>query len=217
MKKFRLKEPGSAITHFIGFIYAFFSSIPLLIISGKHTEKIHIISMSIYSFSIIALYAASTLYHSLDLSQKGNQILKKLDHSMISVLVAGTYTPICLIALKGNGGIILLTVVWTFALLGVLMKLFWVNCPKWISSVLYIAMGWSCLISFSQILDCFPLTTFLWLLSGGIIYTLGGIIYGFNFCNFDKKHKNFGSHEIFHLFIMGGSFCFSMVMYLLVI
>ena len=216
MKKFNLREPGSAITHFIAFLYALFITIPLCHMAAKNSDTRYILSISIFCISMILLYAASTTYHSLDLSERGNKILKKIDHIMISVLVAGTYTPICVIALNSKTGIILLTIVWTFALLGIIMKLFWVNCPKWISSVLYIAMGWSCLLSFSQIIKALPVPAFIWLLVGGIIYTIGGVLYGLKFSAFDKKHKHFGSHEIFHLFIMGGSFCHSMVMFLLV-
>ena len=175
------------------------------------------ISIIIYILSMVLLYTASTLFHSLDISEKINTRLKKFDHIMISILIAGTYTPICLIGLKGKVGFILLGIIWSFAILGVLIKMFWVNCAKWLSSLLYIVMGWTCLISFPSILSSFSTVAFCWLLSGGIIYTIGGVIYSLKLVNFDKKHKNFGTHEIFHLFIMGGSFCFTVVMYLLVL
>ena len=217
MKKFCLKEPGSAITHFIALLLALLFGIPLIIKSAEHPNKIHLISIIVYVLSMVLLYTASTTYHSLDISEKVNTHLKKFDHIMISILIAGTYTPICLIGLKGKVGIILLVIIWSFALLGVLIKIFWVNCPKWISSVLYIVMGWTCLISFPSILSSFSTVAFAWLLSGGIIYTIGGVIYSLKLVNFDKKHKNFGTHEIFHLFIMGGSFCFTVVMYLLIL
>ena len=132
---------------------------------------------------------------------------------MISVLIAGSYTPICLLVLKGRTGLILLAIVWGFAIAGILIKAFWVNCPKWFSSVLYIGMGWTCVLAFTQILNSMSTAAFLWLLAGGIIYTAGGVIYALKLPLFNSRHKNFGSHEIFHLFVMGGSACHFVVMY----
>ena len=131
--KEHIKDPGSAITHFIGMLMAIFAAIPLLLKAAREPSKIYIIA--------IAVYAASTTYHTFDKSKKVNTILKKIDHMMISVLIAGSYTPICLLVLGGRTGIILLAIVWSFAIAGILIKAFWVYCPKWVSSVLYIGMG----------------------------------------------------------------------------
>ena len=197
MNKKHLKDPGSAITHFIGMLMAIFAGIPLLIKAAHEPSPIYLISLTIYLVSMILLYAASTIYHSLDISEKVNKRLKKFDHMMISVLIAGSYTPICLLVLKGTTGIILLSIVWGIAIFGILIKAFWINCPKWFSSVLYIGMGW--------------------LLAGGIIYTIGGIIYALKLPIFNSRHKNFGTHEIFHLFVMGGSICHFIVMYVFIL
>lgn len=132
---------------------------------------------------------------------------------MISVLIAGSYTPICLLVLGGRTGIILLATVWSFAIIGIILKAFWINCPKWVSSVLYIGMGWTCVLAFTQLLNSMSKAAFAWLLAGGLIYTAGGIIYALKLPIFNKKHKYFGSHEIFHLFVMGGSACHFIVMY----
>lgn len=210
-----IKEPGSAITHFIGMLMAIFAAVPLLIKAAHEPSRIYVISLAIYSASMILLYAASTTYHTFDISSKINTILKKWDHMMISVLIAGSYTPICLLVLKGKTGLILLAIVWSFAIVGILIKAFWVYCPKWVSSILYIGMGWTCVLAFTQILNSMSRTSFLWLLTGGIIYTVGGIIYALKLPIFNSKHKNFGSHEIFHLFVMGGSMCHFVVMYAL--
>ena len=210
-----IKEPGSAITHFIGMLMAIFAAVPLLIKAAHEPSRIYVISLAVYSASMILLYAASTTYHTFDISAKINTILKKWDHMMISVLIAGSYTPICLLVLKGKTGLILLAIVWSFAIVGILIKAFWVYCPKWISSILYIGMGWTCVLAFTQILNSMSRTSFLWLLTGGIIYTVGGIIYALKLPIFNSKHKNFGSHEIFHLFVMGGSMCHFVVMYAL--
>ena len=210
-----IKEPGSAITHFIGMLMAIFAAVPLLIKAAHEPSRIYVISLAVYSASMILLYAASTTYHTFDISVKINTILKKWDHMMISVLIAGSYTPICLLVLKGKTGLILLAIVWSFAIVGILIKAFWVYCPKWVSSILYIGMGWTCVLAFTQILNSMSRTSFIWLLIGGIIYTVGGIIYALKLPIFNSKHKNFGSHEIFHLFVMGGSMCHFVVMYAL--
>lgn len=211
--KFKLKDPGSSITHFIGMLMALFSATPLLIRASLNPDKIHVISLTIFIFSMILFYGASATYHALDLSEKTNCMLRKLDHMMIFVLIAGTYTPVCVIVLGGTVGYSLLALVWGIALAGILIKAFWITCPKWFSSLLYIAMGWACVLAFTQIINSLPLQAFLWLLAGGIIYTIGGVIYALKLPIFNARHKNFGSHEIFHLFVMGGSVCHFIMMY----
>ena len=212
-KPFKIKDPGSAVTHFIGMLMAMFAAVPLLIKAAREPDRIHLIALAIFIVSMILLYAASTTYHTLDLSERTNKILKKIDHMMIFILIAGTYTPICLITLKGPVGYGLLALVWGIAIVGIVIKGFWIYCPTWFSSVLYIAMGWVCVLAFTQIMNALPRAAFLWLLAGGIIYTIGGVIYALKLPIFNSKHKNFGSHEIFHLFVMGGSFCHFIVMY----
>ena len=211
--KFKLKDPGSSITHFIGMLMALFAATPLLIRASTNPDKVHTVSLAIFIISMILLYGASAAYHALDLSEHTNCILRKLDHMMIFILIAGTYTPVCVIVLGGRLGYALLALVWGIALLGILIKGFWINCPKWFSSLLYIAMGWVCVLAFTQIINSLSRQAFYWLLTGGIIYTVGGIIYALKLPIFNSKHKNFGSHEIFHLFVMGGSICHFILMY----
>lgn len=213
MNKKHIKDPGSAITHFIGMLMAVFAGIPLLIKAAHEPTEIYLFSAIVYLVSMILLYAASTMYHTFDVSEKINRRLKKFDHMMISVLIAGTYTPICLLVLDKPMGYFLLATVWSFAILGIVIKAFWIHCPKWFSSILYIAMGWTCVLAFTQILNALSPTGFGWLLAGGIIYTIGGVIYALKLPIFNLKHKHFGSHEIFHLFVMGGSICHFVVMY----
>lgn len=213
MTKKHIKDPGSAITHFIGMLMAIFAAVPLLIKAAHEPGHLYMIALTIYAASLILLYAASTTYHTIDISEKVNTILKKIDHMMISVLIAGTYTPICLLVLDRKTGIPLLLLVWGIAIAGILIKAFWVYCPKWFSSVLYIGMGWTCVLAFTQILNTLSPAAFGWLLAGGIIYTIGGVIYALKLPIFNNRHKNFGSHEIFHLFVMAGSACHFIVMY----
>lgn len=214
--KFKLKDPGSSITHFIGMLMALFAATPLLIRASTNPDYVHVVSLAIFILSMILLYGASATYHALDLSEKANRILRKLDHMMIFVLIAGSYTPVCLIVLGGSLGYTLLTVVWTIAIIGMLIKALWITCPKWFSSIIYIAMGWVCLGVFGQLWSTLPHSAFLWLLAGGIIYTIGGVIYALKLPIFNNRHRYFGSHEIFHLFVMGGSICHFIFMYLYV-
>lgn len=211
--KFKLKDPGSAITHFIGMLMAQFAAIPLIIRAAREPDWVHVVSLTIFIISMIMLYGASTIYHTFDISERVNKVLRKIDHMMIFILIAGTYTPVCLIVLSGFTGWMLLALVWGIAIAGIVIKMFWITCPKWFSSALYIAMGWVCVLAFTQILNSLPAAAFGWLLAGGIIYTLGGIIYALKLPIFNSKHKNFGSHEIFHLFVMAGSACHFILMF----
>lgn len=135
---------------------------------------------------------------------------------MIFLLIAGSYTPICLVVLERPIGLYLCALVWTIAIIGIIIKAFWITCPKWFSSLLYIAMGWICVLAFTQILNSLSPAAFGWLLAGGIIYTIGGVIYALKLPIFNNRHKYFGSHEIFHLFVMGGSICHFILMYVFV-
>ena len=135
-KRLYIKEPGSAITHFIGMIMAIIAAIPLLYRAAREPSKLYIVSLTIYAASLILLYAASTTYHTFDISEKVNTVLKKIDHMMISVLIAGSYTPVCLLVIGGRKGLTLLCIVWAFAIVGILIKAFWVFCPKWVISAI---------------------------------------------------------------------------------
>ena len=208
----KLKDPGSAITHFIGMLMAAFAAVPLIIRACSGGRDVAI-CCAVFVVSMVLLYGASTLYHSFDKGERINRILKKLDHAMIFVLIAGSYTPVCLIVLGGKEGVTMLTVVWSIAIAGMLIKAFWITCPKWFSSIIYIAMGWVCVFVFRELIHTLSVPAFCWLLAGGIIYTVGGIIYALKLPIFNAKHANFGSHEIFHLFVMAGSICHFIFMY----
>ena len=208
-----IREPGSVIIHFIAMMMAVFASVPLLVKAGLDSGTRNFFAMAVFMGSMILLYAASATYHSVDLSGKELKIFKRIDHMMIFVLIAGSYTPVCLIILGGKLGYSLLALVWGIALIGMLIKAFWVTCPKWFYSVIYIAMGWVVVFAFGPLVHSLTTPAFLWLLAGGIIYTIGGIIYALKLPLFNSLHKTFGSHEIFHLFVMGGSVCHFIFMY----
>lgn len=209
----KIREPGSAITHFIGMISAIIATAPLLLKAHRASNPVNMSAMTIFIVSMILLYGASTAYHSVMLPDKFIRIFRKVDHMMIFILIAGSYTPVCLIVLGGKLGNMLLSIVWSIAIVGIFIKAFWITCPKWFSSALYIAMGWTCLLAFTQIRNALAPDAFFWLVAGGVIYTVGGIIYALKLPLFNRRHKAFGSHEIFHLFVMGGSICHFIFMY----
>ena len=212
-----IREPGSAITHFIAMMMALIAATPLMIKAALSSGSLGLPAMAVFILSMILLYGASTTYHTVNLTGKSLRFFKKLDHMMIFVLIAGTYTPVCLIILGGPLGYTLLALVWGIALIGIILKACWVTCPKWFSSLIYISMGWVCLGVFGTLWDALPHAAFLWLLAGGIFYTAGGVIYALKLPIFNGKHKYFGSHEIFHVFVMLGSICHFIFMYRYVI
>ena len=141
------------------------------------------------------------------------RVFQKMDHMMIFVLIAGSYTPICLNVIGGAYGMAFLALVWGIAAAGMLLKAVWITCPKWFSSLIYIGMGWICVFLFGRLLPLLSAQAFFWLFLGGIIYTAGGVIYALKLPIFNSRHRNFGSHEVFHLFVMGGSICHYIFMY----
>lgn len=210
MMQLTIREPGSALTHFIACLMAAIAASPLIM---KAPAGMTTTAVAIFAVSMILLYGASTLYHSVNVTGKVLSVFRKIDHMMIFVLIAGSYTPVCLITLGGSMGYSLLALVWGAAIAGMFINVLWITCPKWVSSVIYIAMGWLCLLVFGTLWSTLPHAAFGWLLAGGIIYTIGGVIYALKLPVFNSLHKNFGSHEIFHLFVMGGSICHFIFMY----
>ncbi len=208
-----LKDPGSALTHLIGVLLSAAGSLPLIYKAAGKGASLPVIASAVFIISMALLYLASTLYHSIYASKKVTCILQKFDHIMIYFLIAGTYTPICLLALPESSGMPLLALIWGLAICGFILTVFWINSPKWLNSTIYILMGWLCIFAFKPLFTAISPTAFAWLLAGGIIYTIGGVIYALKLPVFNKLHKNFGSHEIFHLFVLGGSICHYYMIY----
>ena len=212
-----IREPGSAITHFVGMVMAGLAAVPLMAKAGLSGSLAAVNAMMIFMGSMVLLYGASALYHSVVVPERVLRVFRKLDHMMIFVLIAGSYTPVCMIVLGGSSGYTLLAAVWGIAAVGMLIKALWINCPKWFSSIIYIAMGWVCVFVFGQLFETLTSAAFAWLFAGGVIYTVGGVIYALKLPIFNSRHENFGSHEIFHLFVMAGSICHFIFMYLYVL
>lgn len=205
----RIKDPISALTHFVGAVLSLVA-LAVLIQKGYYLkDNIYIVGSVIFGISMFLLYTASTVYHTVSKSEKVSKVLKKIDHTMIFVLIAGTYTPICLIPLGAANmemiGLVILITVWSVAALGIILKIVWLNAPRWLYTLQYILMGWIALFAIVPLLHSLTSTGFILLLSGGIIYTIGGVIYATKWPKMNFKWVGF--HEVFHLFVLGGSAC----------
>lgn len=212
-----LKDPASCISHIVGTFMALVATFPLVSHAYKNGGAKSSISMFVFSLTLILLYLASSLYHGVISTDKVQRRLKKFDHMMVYCLIAGTYTPICVLVLGGKSGFTMLAVIWGIALIGMTINMIWIYCPRWMNSIVYIAMGWVVVFAFKSVIANLSAAGFGWLLAGGIIYTVGGVIYAIKLPDFNERHKNFGTHDIFHIFCIAGSACHYILMYAYVI
>lgn len=199
-----LREPVNGFTHMAGAILSFIGLLAMVIKATLYNPSATTISsVIVFGISLILLYSASATYHLVVSSDKVINFLRRLDHAMIFILIAGSYTPFCLIALNGPTGWILFGVILTTAIAGVCFKLIWFNCPRWISTSIYVAMGWISVFLISPLHKALSSQGIFLLILGGVFYTIGAIIYATKpkFLNF----KYLGFHEIFHIFIILGS------------
>lgn len=201
----KVKDPISALTHMVGAILSCVAVVQLVMKAMEVGTLLHVIAFGVFGTSLVLLYSASTIYHIVDKPEAMRRIYKRIDHMMIFVLIAGTYTPICLIALNGTLGTTLLAIIWAIAISGIIMKALWIDAPRWLTTGLYILMGWLVVVAIFPIFRSLPSEGFKWLVIGGITYTIGGVIYALKWPL--KNKKWFGFHELFHLFVLGGSAC----------
>lgn len=203
MKKIKLREPINSLTHLAGAGVFFLGTIALITNRIMTQASIKdILGVIVFGLSLILLYLASGIYHGYNGSEKGIKVLKKLDHSMIYVLIAGSYTPICLSVLEGNKRILILTVVWGIAIFGIFSKIYINNIPRVLYTFFYLLMGWMVVFFIKDLYNNVDPIGFNLLAFGGILYSIGGVIYMIKKPNISKT---FGFHELFHLFILGGS------------
>jgi hemolysin III len=201
----RLREPISGLTHLAGAFLALIALGVLLARAAGEGRVDQFVAFGIFGCSLVALYGASALYHLLPVSPPAVARLRKLDHMAIFILIAGTYTPVCVLALKGGWGVGLLGAVWALAFCGVVLKLLWIGAPRWLSVGLYLAMGWVAVVAVSAILKAVPPGGIAWILAGGLVYSAGAVIYGLKWPNLVPGV--FGFHELWHLFVLAGSAC----------
>ena len=215
MKRY-IREPFNSLSHFVGAglsVIAFF----LMLEKASINENpiIQMIAVSIFGLSMILLYTTSATYHMVLATDKTIAYMRKLDHSMIYLLIAGSYAPLCLIALEGKNGTILFSIVTLLAVAGVLFKMVWFHSPRWLSTLLYIAMGWIIVFLAGPLSTRLSLNGLLLLIGGGVMYTIGGAIYATkpNILKFSP----IGFHEIFHIFILFGTLCHFLCVYFYVL
>jgi hemolysin III len=198
----RIREPVNGASHLLGLLLAAAGTILLLRLARGPGQ---LIAFAIYGATLILLYGASTLYHSLPLTERPLRILRQLDHIAIYFLIAGTYTPVALITLNDTLGWTLLGIVWLIALAGIPFKLFFLDAPIWLSTATYLAMGYLALVAVVPIAHATSVGGLAWLIAGGAAYTVGAVIYARQ--RPDPFPGRFGHHEIWHLLVLAGSGC----------
>ncbi len=211
-----IKEPVNSFSHMIGIFLSIAATVVLIVLSVP--EPWRIVSFAIYGASAITLYTASTLLHSLHAAPNVVNILRRFDHAAIFVYIAGCYTPIMLVSLRPEHPTwawLVLGAIWLIGIAGVIFKVFWFNAPRWLSTALYVLMGWLAVLALSPMLDVLGLGAILWLLAGGIFYTVGAVIYATRWP--DIRPGVFGYHELWHFFVLAGSACHFLMMLLYVL
>ena len=196
-----LREPVNSLTHWLGVVLA----VPFLAVM-LWWARLHDLTwwpFVVFGVSFALLYLASASYHSFRCSERTLLWLRKLDHSAIFLLIAGSYTPVVYFGLSDPLRVIVLSVVWCIAVSGIVLKLVTMRMPRWLSTVLYLAMGWLAIAFLPQLTQSLPVGAFVWLGIGGLLYTMGAVVYATQKLNFYPGV--FGFHEVWHLFVLGGS------------
>lgn len=194
----KLREPVNSLTHWAGAILALIGLIALLIVGWGTPAKVA--SLIIYGASLIFLFSASATYHMVQAKDKALEIFRKIDHAAIFCLIAGTYTPFCINAFTGFWKWGMLSIIWSLALIGIVMKVFIIRTPRWLNAGIYVIMGWMAVGASGQFLTTLPAWVLTWLIIGGVIYTLGAVVYSTKMFNFVPGI--FGFHEVWHIFVL---------------
>jgi len=192
------EEIANSVTHGIGAVLAVAGLTVLVVLAAIYGDTWRVVSFTIYGSSLIILYSASTLYHGVR-HPKVKRVLRTFDHTSIYLLIAGTYTPFLLIAVRDTMGWTLLAIVWAMAIVGIIWKIFFLGRFEVMATIMYVLMGWMGVIAFRQMLVNVPHFGVIMLFAGGIVYTLGVGFYAW-----EKLPYN---HAIWHLFVLGGSIC----------
>lgn len=212
-----VREPFNALSHLAGAVLSLAALLAMTIkAASQQAPPLHLTSVILFGLALIALYTASTVYHAVIARPETIAFLRKLDHSMIFTLIAGSYAPFCLIALEGPLGWTLFGFVAFLGLSGIFFKMIWFHSPRWLSTAIYIAMGWIIVFAVVPLADQLSTAGLSLLIGGGLLYTIGGIIYGLK-PPFMQKVLRLGFHEVFHLFILAGSLCHFLSVYFYVL
>ena len=197
----KLREPVNGLTHFFAAIAAFIGAVVLVVVGWDSFGKT--LALTIYGVSLVLLFGSSAAYHMVKAKPKLLKLLRKVDHSAIYLLIAGTYTPFCAIMFDGFWRWGMLATIWSLAVIGVVVKMFIINVPRWLNAGVYIMMGWLCIAAIGEMLRVLPPWALTWLLIGGVTYTLGAFVYITKIMNF--WHGKFGFHEVWHIFVILGA------------
>ncbi len=196
----KIREKFNAFSHFFGSVFALSGLVALLYKSDTLEKKV---SALVFCISMFGMFFSSTLYHAVDAKDTIIKTLRKFDHIMIAIFIAGTYTPLCVISLKQSKfGVILLIIIWVLAVISAVQSFFWIDAPRWFSTGVYLLMGWVAFFGIKYVYLAISFKGFLWLITGGLFYTIGAIIYAIKKPNFGNM---LGFHEIWHLFVLGGA------------
>ena len=198
----QIREPFNGASHLVGLLLAGAGIVLLLRLAQGPAQ---LAAFAIYGATLILLYGASAMYHTLPLADRPLRALRTLDHIAIYFLIAGTYTPVALITLDGVLGWSLLGIVWLLALAGIPFKVWFLDAPVWLSTGTYLGMGYLALLAIVPIARAVSVTGLLWLVAGGMAYTIGAVIYARK--RPDPFPGRFGHHEIWHLLVLAGSGC----------
>lgn len=206
-----LREPLNALTHALGVVLALAGGTVLIVLAVPDARRV--VAFAVYAATLVCLYVASTLLHAVRARPPVLRWLRIFDHAAIYLLIAGTYTPVTLVTLADVSpawGWALFGVAWGFAGLGVVFKILWLGAPRWLSTTLYVGMGWMALVAIAPLVEALPWGGFAWLLAGGAFYSVGALVYA-------RQRPNpwpnvFGYHEIWHLFVLAGSVCHFVLM-----
>jgi len=195
------REPFNGLSHLIGAILSLIGFIYLIFRGWGDSTRV--IAYLIYGISLVLLFSSSAAYHLTRSSDRVMLILRKLDHTAIYLLIAGSYTPMCLIFFEGFWRVGMLTIIWSMALVGIIVKLFVIKAPRWVTAGLYLLMGWTCVMAVGEMIRTMPAGAFVWLILGGLFYTVGAVIYITR--KLDFKPDVFGFHEVWHIFVILGA------------
>ena len=196
----KFREPVNGLTHYFAAVAAVVGLGILVFASGADFLKQ--MSFTVYGASLTMLLLASASYHLIKAEPSRMQFLRKIDHSAIYFLIAGSYTPICMIVMKGFWQWGMLLIVWSLAVIGVAIKIFWIKTPRWITVTIYLAMGWFSLLSVGELVRAFPVGAIVFLALGGVFFTVGAVVYATKIMDF--KPGVFGFHEVWHIFVIAG-------------
>lgn len=206
-----LREPVNALTHLAGTVLALIGSV--ILVARAQGEPWKVYSFAVYGLTLVALFTSSTALHASRAGERTLRRLRILDHAAIFLLIAGSYTPVVLVAMRPEyplTGWVLLSLVWALALLGIVFKLAWISAPRWLSTALYLMLGWLALLGIVPLVETLPAAGLVWLLVGGFFYSLGALIYGLK--RPDPIPGLLGYHEIWHLFVIAGALCHYLMM-----